>query len=50
MTFEQELNIREKKTRAEERKILAKGFRDAGISLEVIAQQTGLTPEEIKAL
>ncbi|MCQ2108485.1 MAG: Rpn family recombination-promoting nuclease/putative transposase [Fibrobacter sp.] len=50
MTLEQELNIREKRTRAEERKILAKGFRDAGISLEVIAQQTGLSPEEIKAL
>ncbi|MCQ2109181.1 MAG: hypothetical protein MJZ05_10515 [Fibrobacter sp.] len=31
-------------------KELAKGFRDAGISLEIIAQQTGLSPEEIKAL
>ncbi|MDO4946264.1 MAG: Rpn family recombination-promoting nuclease/putative transposase [Fibrobacter sp.] len=36
--------------RAEACKELAKGFRDAGISLEVIAKQTGLTPEEIKAL
>lgn len=29
---------------------LAKAFRDAGVSLEIIAQQTGLSAEEIKAL
>ncbi len=50
MTLEQELNIREKKARAEERKNLAKGFRDDGFPIEAIAKRTGLTPEEIKAL
>lgn len=30
--------------------ILAKAFRDAGVSLEIIAKQTGLSPEEIKAM
>ncbi len=50
MTLEQELNIREKKTRAEERKILAKAFRDRGVAIDVIVDSTGLSPEEIKAL
>lgn len=36
--------------RAEANKELAKGFRDAGVSVEVISKQTGLTPEEIQAL
>ena len=58
MTLEQEFNIRYKKGRAEGRaegadsrnRALAKGFRDDGVSSEVIAKRTGLTPEEIKAL
>ena len=58
MTLEQEFNIRYKKGRAEGRaegadsrnRELAKGFRDDGVSIEVIAKRTGLTPEEIKAL
>ena len=32
------------------RREMAKGFRDAGISLELIAQQTGLSEEEIRKL
>ncbi|MCL4101712.1 Rpn family recombination-promoting nuclease/putative transposase [Fibrobacter sp. HC4] len=36
--------------RAEANKELAKAFRDAGVSVEVISKQTGLTPEEIQAL
>ncbi|MCL4103240.1 hypothetical protein SAMN05720766_1325 [Fibrobacter sp. UWH9] len=50
MSLEQKLNIREKKGAEAKNKELAKDFRDAGISLEVIAQQTGLSPEEIKTL
>ena len=62
MTLEQELNIRYEKGVAEGRaegraegadsknKELARAFRDAGVSLEIIAKQTGLSPEEIKAL
>ena len=33
-----------------ERREMAKGFRDAGISLELIARQTGLSEEEIRKL
>ena len=33
-----------------ERRGMAKGFRDAGISLELIARQTGLSEEEIRKL
>ena len=29
---------------------MAKGFRDAGVPLNIIAQQSGLTEDEIKAL
>lgn len=36
--------------RNEEKRELAKGFRDDGFPLEAIAKRTGLTPEEIKAL
>ena len=36
--------------RNEEKRELAKAFRDAGVSIEVISEKTGLTPEEIKAL
>ncbi len=58
MTLEQELNIKFKKGREEGRaegadeknRELAKAFRDAGVSVNVISEKTGLTPEEIKAL
>lgn len=58
MTLEQELNLRYKhgfKEGCEEgaeaaKKELAKGFRDKGISINVIMEITGLTPEEIKSL
>ena len=50
MTLEQELNIRYKKGRIDERKKMAKGFRDAGFPVDAIAKQTGLTKEEILAL
>lgn len=54
MTLEQELEIRYKKGRkegrAEANRELAKAFRDHGVSIEVIADSTGLTPEEIRAL
>ncbi len=58
MTLEQELNLRYKygfKEGREEgaeaaKKELAKGFRDKGISINVIMEITGLTPEEIKSL
>ncbi|SJZ83587.1 conserved hypothetical protein (putative transposase or invertase), partial [Fibrobacter intestinalis] len=54
MTLEQEFNIRYKKGRSEgadfRNRELAKGFRDDGVSIEIIAKRTGLTPEEIKAL
>lgn len=33
-----------------ERREMAKAFRDAGISLELIARQTGLSEEEIRKL
>lgn len=62
MMLEQDLNMRYKKGlkqgRAEglaegadsRNKELAKAFRDAGVSLGIIANQTGLSEEEIKAL
>ena len=34
----------------EEKKAMAKGFRDANVSLDIISAQTGFTIEEIKAL
>lgn len=34
----------------EEKKAMAKGFRDDGVSLDIISKQTGFTIEEIKAL
>ncbi len=36
--------------RNEEKRELAKAFRDAGVSVEIISEKTNLTPEEIKAL
>lgn len=50
MTLEQELNIREKKARADEKRKIAKAFRDRGVAIDVIVESTGLTPEEIKVL
>lgn len=54
MTLEQELNIRYKKGhkegRAEEKRELAKAFRDAGFPIEIISEKTKLSVEEIKAL
>ena len=35
---------------AQEKREIAKKFKDSGISIEVIARNTGLTPEEIKSL
>ena len=34
----------------EEKKAMAKGFRDANVSLDLISAQTGFTIDEIKAL
>ena len=34
----------------EEKKTMARGFRDANVSLDLISAQTGFTVEEIKAL
>ncbi len=51
MTLEQELNIRYKKGRDEEKRELAKALRVQGkLTLEEIASVSGLTPEEIQAL
>lgn len=50
MTLEQELDIRYKKGEEAKNMELAKGFRDDGVSLDIISKRTGLTPEEIKAL
>ena len=61
MTFEYELHESEEKGIAkgkaeaeakalEEKKAMAKGFRDEGVPIEVISKQTGFTIEEIKAL
>ena len=36
--------------RAEEKKALARKFKEAGVSIELIAQSTGLSMEEIAAL
>ena len=35
---------------AQEKREIAKKFKDSGISIEVIARNTGLTPEEIESL
>ncbi len=54
MTLEQELNIRYKKGLVNgadsKNRELAKTFRDRGVAIEIIADSTGLSPEEIKAL
>ena len=57
MTLEYELHEREEKVREEEavkaleeKKAMAKGFRDDGVPLDIISKRTGFTIEEIKAL
>ena len=57
MTFEYELYESKEKGKAEaeakaleEKKAMAKGFRDDGFPLEAIAKRTGFTIDEIKAL
>ena len=54
MTYEYDLHESKEAGRAEgiaETKAnMAKGFRDAGVPLEIISKQTGFTVEEIKAL
>ena len=61
MTYEFDLHEREEKGRAEgkaeeaakaleEKKAMAKGFRDDNVPLEIISKRTGFTVEEIKAL
>ena len=57
MTLEYELHEREEKVREEEtakaleeKKAMAKGFRDDGFPLEAISKRTGFTIEEIEAL
>ena len=61
MTLEYELHEREERGRAkgkadaeakalEEKKAMARGFRDAKVPLEIISAQTGFTIDEIKAL
>ena len=35
---------------AEAKREMAKGFRDAGVPLDIIAKQSGLSEDEIKAL
>ena len=35
---------------ADAKREMAKGFRDAGIPLDIIAKQSGLTEDEIRAL
>ena len=58
MTFEQILNERERKSFAQghaegvaqEKREIAKKFRQAGIPIEVIAENTGLSAEEIENL
>ena len=35
---------------AQEKRVIAKNFKKSGIPLDVIAQNTGLSPEEIEAL
>lgn len=57
MTFEYELYESKEKGKAEaeakaleEKKAMAKGFRDAKVPLDIISAQTGFTIDEIKAL
>ena len=55
MTFEYELYESKEKGKAEakaleEKKTMAKGFRDAKVPLDIISAQTGFTIEEIEAL
>ena len=57
MTLEYELHEREEEVRKEEvakaleeKKAMAKGFRDAKVPLDTISAQTGFTIDEIKAL
>ena len=57
MTFEYELYESKEKGKAEaeakaleEKKAMAKGFRDDGIPLNIISKRTGFTIEEIEAL
>ena len=58
MTYEYDLHQSKEEGRAEgvaegiakAKADMAKGFRNAGISLEIISKQTGFTIEEIKAL
>lgn len=38
------------RTRNSDSRELAKAFRDAGVSVEIISEKTKRTPEEIKAL
>ena len=47
-----EIEIREEDAAKalEEKKAMAKGFRDAKVSLDIISAQTGFTIDEIKAL
>ncbi|WP_074208949.1 hypothetical protein [Fibrobacter sp. UWB11] len=60
MTYEYDLHEREEKGKAEgkaeaeakaleEKKAMAKGFRDAKVPLEIISAQTGFTIDEIKS-
>ena len=55
--MEYELHEREEKVREEEtakaleeKKAMAKGFRDDGVPLDIISKRTGFTIEEIEAL
>ena len=57
MTYEFDLHESKEKGRKEaeakankKKKAMAKGFRDDGVSLDIISKQTGFTIEEIKAL
>ena len=50
MTFEAMLEEERDEAAAAKTKELAKAFRDAGVSVEIISEKTNLTPEEIKAL
>ena len=40
----------ERHGKAEARREMAKGFRDAGVPLDIIAKQSGLSEDEIRAL
>jgi len=50
MLFKDMLEMERDEARAEEKKKLAKAFRDRGVAIDVIVDSTGLTPEEIKDL